>query len=115
KSRYPAAVVHRWDPLHRDASREGARLAFGRPLEPLARIEEAGAILSLDSRFLEDHPWRLNYARQLAAARTPRDAQRSSVSMCRLYAFESAPSLVGAMADHRYALPAHEIERWLVS
>jgi len=72
--RLPEARVHRWDPLHRDRSHEGARLAFGEVLEPIARIEEAGAILSLDSRFLDDHPFRLNYARQFAAARTPRSA-----------------------------------------
>jgi molybdopterin-containing oxidoreductase family iron-sulfur binding subunit len=107
--RFPEARVHRWDPLDRAASREGARLAFGRPLEPIARLHEAGALLSLDSRFLDDHPFRLNYARQLAAARTPRDGK-----MSRLYAFESAPSLAGAMADHRYAAPVTEIEAWLV-
>jgi Fe-S-cluster-containing dehydrogenase component len=107
--RYPEARVHRWDPLHREASREGTRLAFGRALEPVARLEEAGAILSLDSRFLDDHPYRLHYARQFAAARTPRDGR-----MTRLYAFESAPSLVGAMADHRFARPAHDIETWLL-
>ena len=108
RERYPGAVVHRWDPLSRDAVREGARLAFGRALEPLARLEEAGAVLSLDSRFLDDHPWRLNYARQFARARTPREGR-----MLRLYAFESAPSLAGAMADHRYAMPAGDIEHWL--
>ena len=107
--RYPGARLHRWDPLERGRSREGARLAFGRPLEPIARLEEAGAILDLDSRFLEDHPFRLAYARQLGRARTPRDGK-----MCRLYAFESAPSLAGAMADHRYARPVHAIEQWLV-
>jgi molybdopterin-containing oxidoreductase family iron-sulfur binding subunit len=110
RERYPRAVVHRWDALHRDASRAGARLAFGRPLEPLARLEEAGAILSLDSRVLDDHPFRLAHARQLARARTPREGK-----MCRLYALESAPSLTGAMADHRYAMPAARIEDWLVS
>ncbi|HZD21031.1 MAG TPA: 4Fe-4S dicluster domain-containing protein [Burkholderiales bacterium] len=108
--RFPGARVHRWHPLHRSRSREGARLGFGRPLEPLDRLAEAGAILSLDSRFLDDHPFRLNYARQLAHARTPRDG-----SMCRLYAFESTPSLVGAMADHRYAMTVPAIERWLVA
>ncbi|HEY1288475.1 MAG TPA: 4Fe-4S dicluster domain-containing protein [Burkholderiales bacterium] len=106
--RFPRVRVHRWDPLHRDRGREGARLAFGRPLEPLYRLEEAGAILSLDSRFLDDHPYRLNYARQFARARTPRDGQ-----MCRLYALESAPSLVGAMADHRFAMSVPAIEGWL--
>ncbi len=107
--RFPEARLHRWDPLDRYNSREGARLAFGRPLEPLVRLDEAGAILSLDSRCLEDHPWRLGYARQLAHARTPRDGK-----MCRLYALESAPSLVGAIADHRYAMPVAGIEEWLV-
>jgi molybdopterin-containing oxidoreductase family iron-sulfur binding subunit len=110
RERFPGARVHRWDPLHRDSSREGGRLAFGRALEPIARLDEAGAILSLDSRFLDDHPFRLAYARQFAAARTPREGK-----MCRLYALESAPSLVGAMADHRYAMPATQIEAWLLS
>src|SRR3954471_195734 len=108
--RLPEARVHRWDPLHRDRSHEGARLAFGEVLEPIARIEEAGAILSLDSRFLDDHPFRLNYARQFAAARTPRDGR-----MCRLYALESAPSLTGAIADHRYAMRVADIESWLLN
>jgi len=108
--RYAHARVHRWDPLHRDQSRAGAELAFGRPLEPLYRLEDAGAILSLDSRFLDDHPYRLHYARQFAHARTPRDGR-----MCRLYALESTPSLVGAMADHRYAMPIAGIEQWLVA
>ncbi len=106
--RFPAARVHHWDPLNPVPRREGARLAFGKPLEPLARLEEAGAILSLDSRLFEDHPFRLAYARQFARARDPFGGK-----MCRLYAFESAPSLIGAMADHRYARPVHEIERWL--
>ncbi|HEX4928384.1 MAG TPA: 4Fe-4S dicluster domain-containing protein [Burkholderiales bacterium] len=107
--RFPAARVHRWDPLEPVARREGGRLAFGRPLEPLVRLEEAGAILDLDSRFLEDHPFRLNYARQYARGREVRGGR-----MSRLYVFESAPSLAGAVADHRYAMPAHDIESWLV-
>jgi molybdopterin-containing oxidoreductase family iron-sulfur binding subunit len=110
RERYPRASVHRWDPLHRDASRGGARLAFGRPLEALCRLEQAGAILSLDSRFLDEHPYRLHYARQLARARTPREG-----AMTRLYALESAPSLVGAVADHRYAMAPAAIEAWLLA
>ncbi len=109
QERLPRARIHRWDPLERTNGRAGAHLAFGRPLEPLARLDEAGAILSLDSRFLDDHPWRLNHARQFARARTPRHGR-----MTRLYAFESAPSLVGAMADHRYAAPVADIERFLL-
>ncbi len=110
QERLPRARIHRWDPLERANSRAGARLAFGAPLEPLARLDEAGAILSLDSRFLDEHPWRLNYARQFARARTPRDGR-----MSRLYALESAPSLAGAMADHRYAMTVADIEQFLLA
>ena len=108
--RYPNARIHQWDPLARVNSREGARLAFGRPLEPLVRLQEAGAILSLDSRFLDDHPYRLAYARAFARGRVLRDGR-----MARLYALESAPSLAGAMADHRWAMPLADIEAWLVA
>ncbi|TAK83458.1 MAG: 4Fe-4S dicluster domain-containing protein [Betaproteobacteria bacterium] len=107
--RYPRARLHRWDPLNRDHAREGARLAFGRPLAPLYRLEEARAVLSLDCRLLEDDPGRLNHIRQYARSRTPQPG-----AMTRYYALESAPSLLGALADHRYALPLPDIERWLV-
>jgi Fe-S-cluster-containing dehydrogenase component len=95
RARYPRCAIHAFDPI---APPAGPR--------PLHRLEDAGAILSLDSRFLDDHPYRLNYARQYARARARR---------CRLYALESAPSLVGAMADHRYAMPVPAIEAWLAA
>jgi len=108
-SRLPEARVHRWDPLNRDHAHEGARLAFGRQLEPVYRLEESRALLSLDCRFMEDEPGRLSYIRQFAGARTPKRE-----TMNRLYVLESAPSLGGAMADHRYAMPVAAIERWLL-
>jgi molybdopterin-containing oxidoreductase family iron-sulfur binding subunit len=107
-ARLPEARVHRWDPLNRDHAHEGARLAFGRPLEPVYGLADSRAVLSLDSRFMEDEPGRLSYIRQYASSRTPQAGR-----MSRLYAIESAPSLVGAMADHRYAMSVPEIERWL--
>ena len=94
RSRFPGCSVHAWDPL----------AAGTQPA--LYRLEDAGAILSLDSRFLDDHPYRLSYARQYANARARR---------CRLYALESAPSLVGAMADHRYAMSVPAIDSWLAA
>jgi molybdopterin-containing oxidoreductase family iron-sulfur binding subunit len=109
-ARLPEARVHRWDPLNRDATHEGARLAFGRALEPIYRLEDSRAVLSLDCRFMEDEPGRLNYIRQYARSRAPKPQ-----SMGRLYVLESAPSLAGAMADHRYAMPLAEIERWLLA
>jgi Fe-S-cluster-containing dehydrogenase component len=108
--RLPEARAHRWDPLNRDHSHEGARLAFGRPLESVYRLEESRAVLSLDCRFMDDEPGRLSYIRQYARSRTP-DAGK----MSRLYVVESAPSLAGSAADHRYAMPLPDIERWLAA
>jgi molybdopterin-containing oxidoreductase family iron-sulfur binding subunit len=109
-ARLPEARAHRWDPLNRDNVHEGARLAFGRALEPVYRIDEARAILSLDCRFMEDEPGRLAYIRAFARSREPQAGK-----MSRLYVVESSPSLAGAMADHRYAMPVGDIERWLVA
>src|SRR2546422_6260723 len=39
---------------------------------------------------------------------------RNAEPMSRLYVLETMPSLAGAMADHRYALPSAELEDWLL-
>jgi molybdopterin-containing oxidoreductase family iron-sulfur binding subunit len=117
QARFPRARWHQYEPLTRDAVREGARLAFGRVLEPQYQLEHARTIVSLDADFLQDSPGRLRLARDFARGRRIYDA---SSSMSRLYAIESGRSVTGAMADHRIAarpseLPAlvHELARAL--
>jgi Fe-S-cluster-containing dehydrogenase component/anaerobic selenocysteine-containing dehydrogenase len=107
--RYPEARWHRWEPLHRDNTYEGARRAFGRALEPLPRFANADVVVALDADFLGAVPGHLRHAREFAARRAPSASQ----PMNRLYAIETAPSLTGAMADHRLALSPAAIERWL--
>jgi molybdopterin-containing oxidoreductase family iron-sulfur binding subunit len=107
--RFPAARWHQWEPLHRDNSLEGARLAFGRPVEPIYRFGEADVVLSLDADFLGEGPGHLRYAREFVARRRPSRER----PMNRLYAVETATTLAGAMADHRVPLPPAAILRWL--
>ncbi|HET9471822.1 MAG TPA: molybdopterin dinucleotide binding domain-containing protein, partial [Usitatibacter sp.] len=108
-ARFPAARWHRWEALHRDHSLEGARLAFGRALAPVYRFDAADVVVALDADFLGEGPGHVRYARDFAGRRKP----RADAPMNRLYAVETAPTLAGAMADHRAALPPAAILRWL--
>src|SRR5438105_4830660 len=49
-SRYPGMRWHFWEALHRDQSLEGARLAFGRAVEPVYKPENADVVLALDAQ-----------------------------------------------------------------
>ena len=102
-SAYPAATWHVHEPMGEAQSREGARLAFGRPLMALPRLADARTILALDADPLGPGPDSMRLAHGFAAARRPADG------MARLYAVEAEPTLTGAKADHRVALPPDAI------
>ena len=104
----PQAKWHQYQPLGRDNVREGARLALGRPVDTIYDFSQAEVIVSLDADFLVGMPGSLRYARQFADAR--RVAAGGS-KMSRVYAVESAPTLTGSMADHRWPVKARDVER----
>jgi molybdopterin-containing oxidoreductase family iron-sulfur binding subunit len=101
-ARFPAARVVAWDPLAEDAARQGARLAFGRPLEPAYQLGAADVILSLDADFLGTEGDHLRNARAFAARRT-------QASMNRLYQAEAGYSVTGGVADHRLRMQARQV------
>ncbi len=105
-ARYPKARWHRYHPLATGNAYEGTRLAFGKPLECRYHFDQAAVILSLDADFLREGPAHLRHARDFAARRDP------NAAMNRLYVLESAPGLAGAVADHRFAARACDIEAW---
>lgn len=105
--KYPAARWHQYEPVGRDNSKEGAKLAFGQVVETIYRLDQAQVIVSLDADFLSDWPGSVRYARDFADARRVAE-QRSSMN--RLYVLEASLSLAGGMADHRLPLPVSEIE-----
>jgi molybdopterin-containing oxidoreductase family iron-sulfur binding subunit len=105
-AKYPAAAWHQYEPVHHDNSRAGAKLAFGKVVDPQYRFEDADIIVSLDSDFLSWQPGHLHYARKFADRRKIVPGQKT---MNRLYAIESGMTITGAMADHRYAVRSSDI------
>src|SRR5450755_3428068 len=103
---YPQAKWHVYEPVNRDNVLEGAKLAFGQPVETRYDFSKADVILSLDADFLyAGFPGSTRYIRDFATRRNPENGE-----MSRLYVVESTPSSTGAKADHRLPLTASFVE-----
>jgi len=106
--RYSQTKWHVYEPVNRDNVLEGAKMAFGQPVETQYKLENADVIVSLDADFLyAGFPGFARYARDFAERRNPDNG-----TMSRLYVVESTPSSTGGKADHRLPMRAVEIERF---
>src|SRR5208282_3520173 len=85
----------------------GARLAFGRYVNTVYRLDKSDVVLSLDADFLRTGPGAVRHARDFMSRRKI-DGPESHMN--RLYAVEATPSNSGAVADHRLPLRASEVE-----
>jgi MoCo/4Fe-4S cofactor protein with predicted Tat translocation signal len=102
---YPQAKWHVYEPINRDNVLEGAKFAFGQPVETRYDFSKADVIVSLDADFLyAGFPGNAKYIRDFASRRDP------DGKMNRLYVIESMPTSTGAKADHRLPVKASEIE-----
>ncbi len=104
---FPQAKWHQWEPAVSDGAREGAKLAFGRYVNTVYRVEKPNVILSLDADFMTSGPGHARYMKDFYKRRNltgPND------EMNRLYVVEPTPSVTGSAADHRLPLRASEIE-----
>ncbi len=103
----PQAKWHVYEPINRDNVVEGAKLAFGEPVETRYDLSKADLIVSLDADFLyAGFPGSARYTRDFASRRNP------DANMNRLYVVESTPSPTGMKADHRLPMRAAEIENF---
>ena len=99
---YPQAKWHVYEPVNRDNVLEGAKMAFGQPVETRYDFSKADVIVSLDADFLyAGFPGNTHYIRDFASRRNP-----DSGNMNRLYVIESTPSSTGVKADHRWPMQA---------
>ena len=105
-TQFPEAKWHQYEPCGRDNEREGARLAFGKPVNTVFRFDKADVVVSLDSDFLSSGPGHVRYAREFSSRRA---IQGPSSQLNRLYVVESMPTGTGAVADHRVAVRASEV------
>ena len=98
---YPQAKWHVYEPVNRDNVLEGAKLAFGQPVETRYDFSKADVIVSLDADFLyAGFPGNTRYIRDFASRRNP------DGNMNRFYAIECTPTSTGAKADHRLPVRA---------
>jgi MoCo/4Fe-4S cofactor protein with predicted Tat translocation signal len=96
---------HEYEPLSWDNERAGTKLAFGeRSVRPIARLDRAETIVTLDCDLFIEHPAAMKYSRDFARSRRSEQSSLGPGKMNRLWAIESTFSNTGAMADHRLAL-----------
>jgi molybdopterin-containing oxidoreductase family iron-sulfur binding subunit len=105
KAAYPQTRFLRWDPTSRDAQREGARLAFGKPFETVLDIGKAKVIVTLDADILHSDGSVVQQAEGFSRGRSLTDP----AAMNRLYAVESTFSVTGGTADHRLRLKSRDV------
>jgi MoCo/4Fe-4S cofactor protein with predicted Tat translocation signal len=115
---YPQAKWHVYEPVNRDNVLEGAKLAFGQPVETRYDLSKADVIVSLDADFLyAGFPGNTRYIRDFATRRNPDGPAELEGKwlMNRLYVIESTPSSTGAKADHRLPVRASDFEGVMAS
>jgi molybdopterin-containing oxidoreductase family iron-sulfur binding subunit len=100
--KFPRARFDAWSALGDREAREGARLAFGRTLEPVLALADADVVLSLESDFLAVDGDHLRHAREFAARREPGKLNR-------LYVAEAGHTVTGGAADHRLRMRSAEV------
>jgi molybdopterin-containing oxidoreductase family iron-sulfur binding subunit len=94
---------HEYEPLSWDNERAGTRVAFGRPVRPIAKLDQCETILTIDCDLFVEHPASMRYSRDFAKSRR-RGGSLGAGKMNRLWSVESIFSNTGAMADHRLPL-----------
>ncbi len=104
----PEAKWHQWEPMNRDAAREGSILAFGAPKEVRYVFSRATRVLALDADLVNEAPGHIAYAKYLVGARGRGQTKN------RIYAVESSPTSTGAVADHRMRLSAQQMGPFLL-
>jgi molybdopterin-containing oxidoreductase family iron-sulfur binding subunit len=104
--RFPRARWHEYEPINNDQELGGSKAAFSGAFRPQWAFDRARVVVSLDADFLGAHPAAVRNMREFARSRR---VAGSTEAPCRLYAFESAHSLTGANADHRFAVRSADV------
>ena len=104
EKKFPKAIFSIYEPVGDDAAVEAAKASFGDGVVPVAQIDRADVIMSLDADFL-GNDGNLVGVRDFAARRKAEGDNK----MNRLYVAENRFTVTGGMADHRLRVPASQI------
>jgi MoCo/4Fe-4S cofactor protein with predicted Tat translocation signal len=106
-AQFPQAKWHQYEQCGRDNVREATRQVFGKPMNPVYRFDQADVVVSLDADFISSGPGHVRYAHDFASRRA---IEGPSSTLNRLYLVESMTTSTGAIADHRKAIRASDVE-----
>lgn len=106
-AQFPQAKWYQYEPVGRENTNAGARLAFGEDVHTIYRLDTAKVIVGFDADFTAPSPTGVRMARQLADGRRIR---KGTKEVNRLYLAESTPSITGLLADHRLPVRSSQIE-----
>lgn len=109
-AQFPQAKWIQYDSVNRDNAVKATEIAYGSPLNTLYRFDKADVVLSVDGDFLSDLPGSVRYNQDFSQKRRVRT---DKTEMCRLYAVESTPTLVGGIADHKLPVRASDIDAFV--
>ncbi len=111
---YPSAKWVQYEPANRDNVREGAKLAYGEPVNTVYDFTKALRVLSLDADFLSNGPGAVRYTKDFNRLRNSHLKEGGKVpsaeEMNRLYVIESMLTSTGGVADHRLAVRSADVE-----
>ncbi|HVS34412.1 MAG TPA: TAT-variant-translocated molybdopterin oxidoreductase [Gemmataceae bacterium] len=107
---FPEAQWIEYEPARLDADVEGARIVFGKPYQVRYDFTKADVVVSLDADFLSCGGGQLRYTRDFVSRRRVGDDGKPPDNRNRLYAVEASPTTTGAVADHRLAIRAAQVE-----
>jgi molybdopterin-containing oxidoreductase family iron-sulfur binding subunit len=113
QAKLPQAKIHVWSAVNDANVREGARIAFGQPVNVVADYGQAKVVLSVDSDFLGTEPGMVRANGQFTAGRKLHKGPDDTMN--RLYVVEPTFTITGMNADHRLRLAAQDVERYLVA
>ena len=95
----PNARWYQYEPINKDNSIAGAKLAFGSPAQPVYKFDQATRVLSLDADIFSN--FNVRYIKDFNKSRLYNEEKKE---INRLYAVETTMTLTGAKADHRLAV-----------
>ena len=110
QQRFPKAVIAGFDPINADNQLVGIDNVTGQRLTPVYRMDKADVIVSFGRDFLGTAQDSVKHSQQFSTRRDP-----EAGTMNRLYMFESAHTLTGGKADHRFRVKSSEITATIAS
>jgi MoCo/4Fe-4S cofactor protein with predicted Tat translocation signal len=106
KKELPNSKFYQFEPINKDNSTAGAKMAFGSAVNTVYKFDQADRILTLDADIFSG--FNVRYMKDFAKKRKYNEETKT---INRLYSVETTMSLTGAKADHRLAVkPSQLIE-----